>query len=121
MKGIGRHGKKNLYYNIPMFSCLFGSLRELGWIEGRTIAIEYRWAEGRTERLRRNRSRIRPAQGRCHCDRLPALAAELVRSQVAVLAATGGDSARPDAADFRRPRCAPHRHTSPAAQEADGP
>src|SRR5262245_57488332 len=25
-------------------------LRELGWIEGRTIAIEFRWAEGRTER-----------------------------------------------------------------------
>jgi putative tryptophan/tyrosine transport system substrate-binding protein len=25
-------------------------LRELGWIEGRTIAIEYRWAEGRSER-----------------------------------------------------------------------
>lgn len=24
-------------------------LRELGWIEGRTIAIEYRWAEGRSE------------------------------------------------------------------------
>jgi putative tryptophan/tyrosine transport system substrate-binding protein len=26
-------------------------LRELGWIEGRNIAIEYRWAEGRTERF----------------------------------------------------------------------
>jgi putative ABC transport system substrate-binding protein len=26
-------------------------LRELGWIEGRTIAIEYRWAEGRGERF----------------------------------------------------------------------
>jgi hypothetical protein len=26
-------------------------LRELGWIEGRTIAIEYRWAERRNERL----------------------------------------------------------------------
>ena len=26
-------------------------LRELGWIEGRTVAIDYRWAEGRTERL----------------------------------------------------------------------
>ena len=26
-------------------------LRELGWVEGRTFAIEYRWAEGRTERL----------------------------------------------------------------------
>jgi putative tryptophan/tyrosine transport system substrate-binding protein len=27
-----------------------GRLHELGWIEGRTITIEYRWAEGRTER-----------------------------------------------------------------------
>jgi putative tryptophan/tyrosine transport system substrate-binding protein len=27
-----------------------GWLGELGWIEGRTVAIEYRWAEGRTER-----------------------------------------------------------------------
>jgi putative ABC transport system substrate-binding protein len=26
-------------------------LRELGWIEGRTIAIQYRWADGRTERF----------------------------------------------------------------------
>src|SRR5262249_52913766 len=26
-------------------------LGELGWIEGRTVAIEYRWAEGRNERL----------------------------------------------------------------------
>ena len=26
-------------------------LRELGWIEGRTVAIEYRWAEGREERF----------------------------------------------------------------------
>jgi putative tryptophan/tyrosine transport system substrate-binding protein len=26
-------------------------LRELGWIEGRTIAIEYRWVEGHTERF----------------------------------------------------------------------
>src|SRR6059058_278466 len=25
-------------------------LRELGWIEGRTVAIEYRWAEGRADR-----------------------------------------------------------------------
>jgi len=26
-------------------------LRELGWIEGRTVTIEYRWAEGRSERF----------------------------------------------------------------------
>jgi putative ABC transport system substrate-binding protein len=30
-------------------------LRELGWIEGRSIAIEYRWAEGRNERFAVNR------------------------------------------------------------------
>jgi putative ABC transport system substrate-binding protein len=27
-------------------------LRDLGWIEGRTVAIEYRWAEGRNGRCR---------------------------------------------------------------------
>src|SRR6516165_692693 len=26
-------------------------LRDLGWIEGRTVAIEYRWAEGRNESM----------------------------------------------------------------------
>ena len=26
-------------------------LKELGWIEGRTVAIEYRWSEGRPERV----------------------------------------------------------------------
>src|SRR5262245_49504784 len=44
-------------------------LHELGWIEGRTVAIEYRWAEGRY-------------------DRLPGLAAELVRRQVAAMVAS---------------------------------
>src|SRR5262249_53169712 len=33
-----------------MVMALVQRLRELGWIEGRTIAIEYRWAEGRNER-----------------------------------------------------------------------
>ena len=45
-------------------------LRELGWIEGRTIAIEYRWAEGRTERAAE-------------------IAAELVQRKVDVIVASG--------------------------------
>jgi ABC-type uncharacterized transport system substrate-binding protein len=32
------------------FAALVQRLRELGWIEGRTVAFEYRWAEGRTDR-----------------------------------------------------------------------
>jgi putative ABC transport system substrate-binding protein len=34
----------------PWTSAFVQRLHELGWIEGRTIAIEYRWAEGRAER-----------------------------------------------------------------------
>ena len=49
-------------------------LRALGWVEGRSFVIDARYAEGRS-------------------DRLPALAAELVRSKVAVIAAGGGTAA----------------------------
>jgi putative ABC transport system substrate-binding protein len=34
----------------PWTSAFVTHLRELGWIEGRTVAIEYRWSEGRPER-----------------------------------------------------------------------
>jgi putative tryptophan/tyrosine transport system substrate-binding protein len=35
----------------PRVEAFVQRLHELGWIEGRTLAIEYRWAEGRTERF----------------------------------------------------------------------
>jgi len=34
----------------PWIAAFVARLRELGWIDGRTVAIEYQWSEGRTER-----------------------------------------------------------------------
>jgi len=58
----------------PMAAAFHQGLEEIGFVEGQNVAIEYRWAQGRSDRLR-------------------ALAAELVRRQVALIVAAGSSSA----------------------------
>jgi putative tryptophan/tyrosine transport system substrate-binding protein len=47
---IGFLGVTSASVWTPWVSAFVQRLRELGWSEGRTIAIEYRWSEGRSER-----------------------------------------------------------------------
>ena len=63
---LGSESPDQYAYRVRAFR---QGLSETGYVEGRSVAIEYRWANG-------------------HNDRLPALAADLVRSQVNVIAAT---------------------------------
>ena len=48
---IGVLGASTPANSSPWTAALRQRLRELGWIEGRTVAVEYRWAEGRNERF----------------------------------------------------------------------
>jgi putative tryptophan/tyrosine transport system substrate-binding protein len=47
---IGYLGQSTLAVESRLVAALVQGLRELGWTEGRTVAIEYRWGEGRIER-----------------------------------------------------------------------
>src|SRR5262245_63992829 len=69
---IGYFGTASASAWGPWTTAFGQRLRELGWIEGRTVAIHYRWTEGRAERLAE-------------------IAAEFVRLKVDVIV-TGGRS-----------------------------
>jgi putative ABC transport system substrate-binding protein len=68
---IGFLGTTSLENNVERLRTFRQALKETGHVEGENVAIEYRWADGQY-------------------DRLPALAGELVRQQVTVIASAEG-------------------------------
>ena len=74
MPVIGFLGSRSLEDTAHLMAVLRQGLKEDGYTEGQNATIEYRWAEG-------------------HYDRLPVLAADLVRHQVFLIVAVGPDAA----------------------------
>src|SRR5215831_10336647 len=74
MPVIGFLGVGSLGSQAALVAAFHEGLSEAGWVEGQNLTIEYRWAEGRL-------------------DRLPALAADLVERKVDVIAAMAGTPA----------------------------
>jgi len=70
---IGYLGSGALATESQRMAAFVQRLRELGWIEGRTVVIDYRWAEGRSERA-------------------ADIAAEFVRDKVDLIFATGTEA-----------------------------
>jgi putative ABC transport system substrate-binding protein len=71
---IGFLGNSTPALEAQLVGSFRDGMRELGYVDGKTIAIEYRWAEGRYERL-------------------PKLAAELIAGKVAVIVTAGTPAA----------------------------
>lgn len=72
---IGYLGNTNPTHHAPSLAAFRQGLRDLGWVEGQNLSIEYRWADG-------------------DLDRLPALAAELVKLRIDVIVTAGAPAIR---------------------------
>jgi putative tryptophan/tyrosine transport system substrate-binding protein len=90
---IGFLGSSNLSATSQWTAAFVQRLRELGWIEGRTVAIEYRWAEGRVERY----AEIAAELVRLKVDVIvthntpPVIAAKQATSVIPIVFASAGD------------------------------
>jgi putative ABC transport system substrate-binding protein len=73
MPVIGYLSNASANLDPQVLTAFRGGLNSLGFVEGRRVAVIYRWAEGQNERL-------------------PGLASDLVRRQVAIIAAVGTQS-----------------------------
>jgi putative ABC transport system substrate-binding protein len=72
---IGYLSNGNPTQSAPSLDAFRQGMREFGWVEGQNVSLEYRWADG-------------------NLDRLPALAADLVRLPVDVIHLAGGPAIR---------------------------
>jgi putative ABC transport system substrate-binding protein len=72
---IGLLGNSSSSATLEPIAAFRQGLRDLGWVEGQTIAIDYRWAEGQA-------------------DRIPALMSELVRLKSDVIVVSGSAAVR---------------------------
>jgi putative ABC transport system substrate-binding protein len=72
MPVIGYFSARSSESDVPMLAAFRQGLNETGYVEGKNVAIEFRWGDG-------------------EYDRMPTLAEDLVRRQVAIIVTSGGE------------------------------
>ena len=116
---IGLMGSGTQAAQSQWTSAFLDRLRELGWTEGRNIAIEYRWAEGRSERfaeIANELVRLKVNVIVTHNTPGP-LAAKKATSEIPIVFATAGDPVGTGiVASLARPGLQRYRPIEPGAR-----